>query len=89
MAFQWLSPGSEEYQLVAPTTNARSGRVPSIAYIKEPIALWYGTFLTLSRSWGVLGDMFLDSLTLGSIGVDIGLQSSILKHLMMSPTYLD
>ncbi len=62
---------------------AKSGRVHNMAYIKDPIACWYGNPFDSSFPFA-----FLCNFDLGSNGTPMGLQSSIRKLFNISLRYL-
>ena len=68
------------YRLTALTVCAMSGLVYIMANIKLPIADAYGSRDISILSASLLGDMLEDNLKLIGSGVEIGLQSYILRR---------
>jgi len=68
------------YRLAAPTVYAMSGLVHIMVNIKLPTADAYGTQDISILSTSLLGDILEDNLKLTRSGVEIGLQSCMLKR---------
>ncbi|KAL9388103.1 hypothetical protein Peur_018867 [Populus x canadensis] len=80
IVFQCSLPGFAMYRLTAPTACAMSGLVHIMANIKLPTADAYGTRDISILSASLLGDILEDNLKLTGSGVEIGLQSCMLKR---------
>jgi len=68
------------YQLTAPAACVMSGLVPIMANIKLPITDAYGTWDISILSASLLVDILEDNLKLIGSGVEINLQSCMLKR---------
>ena len=79
-AFQCSPLGFAIYLLTAPTACAMSGLVQTMANIKLPTADAYGTRDISILSASLLGLILEDNLKLTGRGVEIGLQSCMLKR---------
>ncbi|KAK9086482.1 hypothetical protein Syun_028876 [Stephania yunnanensis] len=79
-AFQCSLRGFAMYRLTTPTACAMSGRVQIIANIKLPTADAYGFRDISILSSSLLGLILEDNLKLIESGVEIGLQSCMLKR---------
>jgi len=80
IVFQCSLPRFAMYRLTALTACAMSGLVNIMANIKLPTADAYGTRDIFILSASLLGDMLEDNLKLIGNGVEIGLQSCMLKR---------
>ena len=65
-----------------------SGLVPIDAYINDPIPARYGMFVIFSLSSDDVGDMALDKVMFGSIGVETVYASVMLKHFSIVLMYV-
>src|ERR1700733_12907034 len=86
-ATQCSFPGLDINLLNTPTACAMSGLVQTIAYIKLPTTLAYGTRDILSSSSCVLGHCLADNLTPTGTGTFMGLLSCILNLWSIVSTY--
>ncbi len=83
-AIQWEGPALDMNWLTMLIRNARSRRVPTMAYINEPTAALYG--MPCISSWMLWNSSSVSfkSLEFTSSGVPMGLHSSMLKPLSTS-----
>ena len=80
IVFQCSQPGFAMYRLATPTACAMSGFVHIMANIKLPTADAYSTRDISILSASLLGDILEDNLKLIRSGVEIGLESCMLKR---------
>jgi len=84
MAVQWSTPGLDEYWLSLVMAKAMSGRVPSMAYIMEPMCDWY--LCTLTSGSRLVCRL---SFRLDDMGVETWWEPENPKQLMTSIMYCD